>query len=100
VITRELTKKFEEICRGTLSELRFRLEGEGVRGEVTLLVEGLRSEAVRDEPGGLTARIRELQGNPALTTKDIVGIIVSETGLPRSRVYREVIAVRSRREKS
>jgi len=48
----------------------------------------------------LTARIRELQGNPALTTKDIVGIIVSETGLPRSRVYREVIAVRSRREKS
>jgi 16S rRNA (cytidine1402-2'-O)-methyltransferase len=100
VITRELTKKFEEICRGTLSELRLRLKGEGVRGEVTLLVEGLRSEAGRDAPGGVTARIRELQENPALTTKDIVGIIVSETGLPRSRVYREVLELHARREKA
>jgi 16S rRNA (cytidine1402-2'-O)-methyltransferase len=100
VITRELTKKFEEICRGTLSELRLRLKGEGVRGEVTLLVEGLRSEAGRDEHGGLTARIRELQENPALTTKDIVGIIVSETGLPRSRVYREVLELQACREKA
>lgn len=100
VITRELTKKFEEILRGTLSELLHRLRGETVRGEITLLVEGLRSEAAQDEPAGITPRIRELGRNPALTTKDIVGIVASETGLPRSRVYREVLQARPRREKA
>jgi 16S rRNA (cytidine1402-2'-O)-methyltransferase len=100
VMTRELTKKFEEICRGTLSELLLRLKGGNVRGEVTLLVEGLRSETVRDEPAGLRGRIRELQTNPALTMKDIVGIIVSETGLPRSKVYREVLEAQPRCEKA
>ncbi len=100
VITRELTKKFEEIRRGTLSELLLGLRGETIRGEITLLIEGLRSEAAQDEPVGVTARIRELGRNPALTTKDIVGIIASETGLSRSRVYREVLRAMPRREKA
>ncbi len=100
VITRELTKKFEEIRRGTLSELLLGLRGETIRGEITLLIEGLRSEAVQDEPVGVTARIRELGRNPALTTKDIVGIIASETGLSRSRVYREVLRAMPCREKA
>jgi 16S rRNA (cytidine1402-2'-O)-methyltransferase len=91
VITRELTKKFEEIYRGTLPELLLRLKGERVRGEITILVEGLRSETRRDEPADLRKRIRELKKNPALSTKDIVGIIVSETHLPRNKIYREVL---------
>ncbi|MCX5833096.1 MAG: 16S rRNA (cytidine(1402)-2'-O)-methyltransferase [Deltaproteobacteria bacterium] len=91
VITRELTKKFEEIYRGTLSQLLLRLKEERVRGEVTLLVEGMRSEIRQDDPADLRKRISELKNNPALTTKDIVGILVSETRLPRNKIYREVL---------
>jgi 16S rRNA (cytidine1402-2'-O)-methyltransferase len=91
VITRELTKKFEEIYRGTLPELLLHLKAERVRGEITLLVEGSCSETRGDDPANLRERIRELRKNPALTTKDIVGILASETGLPRNKIYREVL---------
>ena len=91
VITRELTKKFEEIYRGTLPELLLRLKAEKVRGEITLLVEGSRFETRQDDPADLRERIRELRKNPALTTRDIVGILASETRLPRNKIYREVL---------
>ncbi len=38
VMARELTKQFEEFRRGTAAELRTTVEREGVRGEVTLIV--------------------------------------------------------------
>ena len=38
VLAREITKRFEEFRRGTAATLRAALEGTGVRGEVTLIV--------------------------------------------------------------
>ena len=40
VLTRELTKVFEEILRGKVSEVLQRIEGRQVKGEITLLVSG------------------------------------------------------------
>ena len=91
VITRELTKKFEEIYRGTLPELLMRLKSERVRGEITLLVEGSPSGTPQGDTADLRDRIRKLRENPSLTNKDIVGILASETRLPRSKIYREVL---------
>lgn len=90
-VARELTKKFEAIYRGTLSELLLRLEPENLRGEITLLVEGSRSGVPKGEPVDLRGRIEELRGNPLLTNKDIVEILASETRLPRRQIYREVL---------
>jgi 16S rRNA (cytidine1402-2'-O)-methyltransferase len=45
VLARELTKKFEEILRGRISEVRVQLEERPPQGEVTLVVEGTVSEA-------------------------------------------------------
>jgi 16S rRNA (cytidine1402-2'-O)-methyltransferase len=42
-VARELTKLHEEVIRGTLAELEARLE-DGVRGEVTIVVEGAEDE--------------------------------------------------------
>jgi 16S rRNA (cytidine1402-2'-O)-methyltransferase len=39
VIARELTKKFEEILRGTAAELRKSLEHRAIKGEITLIIE-------------------------------------------------------------
>lgn len=38
VMARELTKKFEEIFRGKLSELKYRLEQQKTKGEIVLLI--------------------------------------------------------------
>jgi 16S rRNA (cytidine1402-2'-O)-methyltransferase len=40
VLTRELTKVFEEILRGRVSEVLQRIEGRQLKGEITLLVSG------------------------------------------------------------
>ncbi|HEM48687.1 MAG TPA: 16S rRNA (cytidine(1402)-2'-O)-methyltransferase, partial [Caldithrix sp.] len=38
VMARELTKKFEEIFRGNLSDLKTRLEVKKIKGEIVLLI--------------------------------------------------------------
>ena len=45
----DLTKKFETVLRGTLSELAAKLEGEGAKGEYVLVVQGLGE--VEDDEG-------------------------------------------------
>jgi 16S rRNA (cytidine1402-2'-O)-methyltransferase len=47
VVARELTKKFEEILRGRITEVRAQLEERPPQGEVTVVVEGAASEAQR-----------------------------------------------------
>jgi 16S rRNA (cytidine1402-2'-O)-methyltransferase len=44
VVARELTKKFEEILRGRITEVRAQLAEHPPQGEVTLVVEGAMSE--------------------------------------------------------
>ncbi|MGH8069927.1 MAG: 16S rRNA (cytidine(1402)-2'-O)-methyltransferase [Candidatus Entotheonellia bacterium] len=45
VVARELTKKFEEVLRGRITEVQAQLEERPPQGEVTLVVEGAASEA-------------------------------------------------------
>jgi 16S rRNA (cytidine1402-2'-O)-methyltransferase len=40
VMAREITKKFEEIFRGKLSDLKTRLEEKKIKGEIVLLIAG------------------------------------------------------------
>ena len=43
VVARELTKKFEEILRGTPATLLKRLENRAIKGEITLIIEALKT---------------------------------------------------------
>jgi 16S rRNA (cytidine1402-2'-O)-methyltransferase len=43
VVARELTKLYEEIIRGRLSQIIPKMEGRSIRGEITLVIEGNRS---------------------------------------------------------
>ncbi|MHB2150438.1 16S rRNA (cytidine(1402)-2'-O)-methyltransferase [Calditrichota bacterium LG25] len=49
VMARELTKKFEDFFRGTLSELAAHLQTKAVKGEIVLIVEGLSKRKKKDE---------------------------------------------------
>jgi 16S rRNA (cytidine1402-2'-O)-methyltransferase len=85
VVARELTKQFEEFCRGTVDELAARFAETAPRGEVVLVVRGgestpLDEGAVRDRAAALRAE--------GLSARDVVRVLMDEHGAPRNLAYR------------
>jgi len=90
---RELTKRYEEILRGTLSELRERLgRRAALRGEVTVLVAGApETPPVRDE-ASIDDQLRA--GRAAgRGLRELAAEIARRTGLSRREVYRRGLAL-------
>jgi len=81
-IAREITKKFEEVLRGTLSELLAGLEGRTLKGEVVVLVDRGKTQ-VADETME-TALRRALE---TMSLKDAAATVAEAYGLKRRRVY-------------
>jgi 16S rRNA (cytidine1402-2'-O)-methyltransferase len=87
-LARELTKKFEEVIRGTAAEVREKLEYGTVRGEVVLVVEGASEQA----PGDISCEealeeVKRLRAEGA-SLKDAVGLVAGQSpGFSRSRLY-------------
>lgn len=95
-VARELTKIHEEAVRGTLPELAaaFRARGAG-RGEITIVVEGLRGEPAAAPADEVDARIREaLAAGGAL--KALAKEIARRTHRPAREIYARAVALRAR----
>jgi 16S rRNA (cytidine1402-2'-O)-methyltransferase len=95
VVGRELTKRFEEVVRGRLTEVRHRFaSGEPARGEVVVLVAGAAGEVTVP---ALDDDIRE-----ALATgrrvSELATEIAERTGQPRRAVYRRALEIRRGRD--
>jgi 16S rRNA (cytidine1402-2'-O)-methyltransferase len=85
-VCRELTKTYEEIKRGTLTELTAWAK-EGVRGEVTLVVEGAALDRGHtDDPSELLERVRQLEGEGMLR-KQAITEAARISGVPKRLVY-------------
>lgn len=83
VMARELTKKFEEVLRGTLGSVSAELQGRALKGEVVLLV-------ARGQTSGFDESDLEDMLATELKTqsvKDAVATVVQETGMARRKVY-------------
>jgi len=87
-VARELTKRFEEVRRATLTELAAHYRANPVRGEVTVVVAPAEQEDVEDLDGRLRAA---LAGN---SVKDAAALVAAATGLPRKLVYARALALR------
>jgi len=92
-VCRELTKRFEQVSRGTPSQLleHFR---EGVRGELTLVVEGRAATDARDAEqtwteAQLNERITTLLAE-GLSTRDAAAQLAQETGLRKQALYSRI----------
>lgn len=84
-VARELTKKFEQIRRGTLPELAAQYAGEPApKGEIVLLVGPPKAEAALDDAGIDRALEKALADH---SQRDAVALVSAELGLPRKRVY-------------
>jgi 16S rRNA (cytidine1402-2'-O)-methyltransferase len=84
VVARELTKRFEEVVRGTLGELADRFDEAEVKGEVVVLV-GHAVEAGADEAA---VRAALAQAMETMRMKDAATAVAGALGLPRKEVYR------------
>lgn len=99
VISRELTKVFEEILRGSPRSLLRELAEREIKGEITLVVSGAAEDRAAHSPADIHARWEELRGDTGLSTKDMAGIIAKELKLPRKAVYREILRLAEEEER-
>jgi 16S rRNA (cytidine1402-2'-O)-methyltransferase len=89
VACRELTKTHEEIRRGTLDELAA-WAGEGVRGEVTVVVAGAARPDARAGSADLAVAAGEVAAMMAAgaSRKDAAATVAAGLGLSTRAVYR------------
>jgi 16S rRNA (cytidine1402-2'-O)-methyltransferase len=85
VVAREMTKQFEEVRRGTVSELRAYYESSSPRGEIVLLIAGgVKSPASDDE---VRERVAALRG-AGMSSRDVAASVARELGVSKRLAYR------------
>ncbi|WP_270936060.1 SAM-dependent methyltransferase, partial [Falsiroseomonas oryzae] len=82
-VARELTKRFEEVRRGSLAGLAAHYAANEARGEICIVVGPAPEEATGAED--LDARLREAMAGASL--RDAAAMVAAATGLPRKQVY-------------
>lgn len=85
-VCRELTKRFEEVQRGTLDELAQEFSARPVKGEVVVLVE--RGHSTVPE-GAMEEALRRAMGEMSL--KDAAATVAEAYGLARRKVYQAAL---------
>jgi 16S rRNA (cytidine1402-2'-O)-methyltransferase len=87
-VCRELTKRFEEVVRGSVADLAERFRGP-VKGEVTLVLGPAESAGGEEEDAAAAAAaaVGELV-EAGLARRQASDLVARLTGLPRNRLYR------------
>ena len=84
-VCRELTKRFEEVTRGSAAEVAERLR-EPPKGEITLVLGGIAAAAVPADEARATAAVRELV-EAGLPRRRAAEVVSGLTGVSRGRLY-------------
>lgn len=97
-IAREVTKKFEEFFRGSITEATQHY-ADGARGELTLVVEGFRGEqGAEAEQENWQEKLASLLENPHHTVKQATEEIARLHRLSRRVVYQKALEMRRKKE--
>jgi len=100
-VCRELTKTYEEVRRGPLSEL-VAWSQDGVRGEITVVVAGASDDERRDAAGlsseqGWVEAVRAHE-SAGLDRRSAIADVARHAGVPRREVYDAVIRAKRAEE--
>ena len=90
-VARELTKRFEEVRRGTLAELAAWYAENEARGEVVVVVGPAPEEATGE--ADLDAQLQAAVA-AGLSLRDAAATVAEATGLPRKQVYQRALALK------
>jgi len=96
VISRELTKVFEEVIRGRITHIISRLEGKQIKGEITLLMSGKSVLDDRDDISILEL-LQSYRKKYNLPMKDLIKMIAEEEGISKREVYQESLKLKKRK---
>lgn len=89
-VARELTKKFEEVRRGTLAELHAYYNEQGPpRGEIVVVAGGPLEEAAAPDIDGLLARAMQ-----DMSLKDAAALVAERTGMKKKDVYMRALELK------
>ncbi|MFI5663335.1 16S rRNA (cytidine(1402)-2'-O)-methyltransferase [Streptomyces sp. NPDC051684] len=93
-VCRELTKTYEEVKRGPLKALA-EWAAEGVRGEITVVVEGAPEKSADDlTPDELVRRVR-VREEAGERRKEAIAAVAADAGLPKREVFDAVVAAKN-----
>jgi 16S rRNA (cytidine1402-2'-O)-methyltransferase len=90
-VARELTKRFEEVRRGTLESLAGHYATAEARGEIVVVIGPAEAETA-DPAATLEAALRDAQA-AGLSLRDAAATVAEATGLPRRQVYARALAL-------
>ncbi|MGW5428254.1 16S rRNA (cytidine(1402)-2'-O)-methyltransferase [Streptomyces sp. NPDC004059] len=92
-VCRELTKTYEEVRRGPLAELAA-WAAQGVRGEITVVVEGAPQSAPEElDAAELVRRVRARE-EAGERRKEAIAAVAVEAGVPKRVVFDAVVAAK------
>jgi len=89
-ICREMTKRYEETIRGTLSELHNWSVSNEVLGEITLVIAGAPVGDAAATSADMVARVSEFEG-AGMDRKGAIATVAEEFKIPKKIVYAAVV---------
>lgn len=91
VLSRELTKRFEEFVRGTVAEVLDKVKQHEVKGECCLIIEGIEMEQENEETEwwvelSIEEHVQQMieEGH---SSKDAIKLVAKERNIPKREVY-------------
>ena len=93
VCARELTKRFEEVVRGRVSEVVAHFSATRPRGEMTLVVAGAQQSAQTTDMTGALREVDDLV-DAGLSVSRAVAHVAGHRGVSRGRLYRSALRQR------
>lgn len=94
-VCRELSKTYEEVVRDSLGALADWAQ-DGVRGEITLVVQGAMPAAGGStDAGGLAMRVAALE-EQGISRKEAISLVALSTNVPKRAVFDAVVAHKQR----
>ncbi|GAA2457656.1 16S rRNA (cytidine(1402)-2'-O)-methyltransferase [Streptomyces lavendulocolor] len=93
-VCRELTKTYEEVRRGGVGELAA-WAAEGVRGEITIVVEGAPDTGPADLGAAELVRRVRVREEAGERRKEAIAAVAVEAGLPKREVFDAVVAAKN-----